>query len=260
MKLRSPAVLVYHGLAHVASDRDPAGLSVTSGMFDRQMRWLARRGWHALDLDAYLASRFGSRSGRRSVLLTFDDGYRSMLELGFPILRDLGFPGVVFVPSAMVGKTARWLDVMPDAPLVDADQLRALSDVGIEVGVHAMEHVFMPGLSDSELRRNTREARDALADLLGKAPRAFAYPQGRFDARVAAAVERAGFTVAFSLTREAGRFGVPRAEIGPSDDLRTLRVKLLPAYSAIGRALGRHPSLRRRIGSAVRPGPPVAPT
>jgi peptidoglycan/xylan/chitin deacetylase (PgdA/CDA1 family) len=255
MKPRSPAALVYHGLAPVAAHRDPASDSLTIGMFERQMRWLARRGWHPLDLDAFLAGRFGARSRRRSVLLTFDDGYRSTLELGFPIMRDLGFPGLLFVPSAMVGKTAEWLEVMPNTPLVDAEQLRALPESGIEVGAHGMDHVFMPDLSDHELHRNTQEARNALADLLGTAPRAFAYPQGRFDARVAAAVKRAGFTVAFSLTREGGRFAVPRAEIGPADDLRTFRVKLLPAYSAMSRALDRHPKLRRRIRRAVGPAP-----
>jgi peptidoglycan/xylan/chitin deacetylase (PgdA/CDA1 family) len=257
MKLRTPAVLMYHGLADGASERDPLGLCVTSGMFERQMRWLVRRGWHALDLDAYLASRFGSRSGRRTVLLTFDDGYQSTLELAFPLLRELGLPGLLFVPPGALGGTAQWWHAMPDAPLIDADQLRTLAGLGIEVGAHGMEHVFMPGLSDRELHRNTREARDALADLLGKPPRAFAYPQGHFDRRVAAAVKQAGFTVAFSVKLEGGRFGVPRIGISPSDDLQTFRVKLLPAYHAWGRALERHPRVRGSIRKLARLAPLV---
>jgi peptidoglycan/xylan/chitin deacetylase (PgdA/CDA1 family) len=251
MKLTSPSALVYHGIASSAAKRDPAGISLTRGMFERQMRWLAQRGWHSLDLDAYLAGRFGKGSHRRSILLTFDDGYVSTLEHAFPIMRNLGFPGVLFVPPAMVGETARWLDNEPETPLVDAQQLRALADLGIEVGAHGMEHVFMPGLSDEELRRNTHDAREALADLLGAAPRAFAYPQGRFDERVAAAVERAGFIVAFALTEDGGRFAVPRVEIGASDDMRTFRLKLLPGYGAMSRTLHHFPTLRRRIRRVV---------
>jgi peptidoglycan/xylan/chitin deacetylase (PgdA/CDA1 family) len=242
---------MYHALAAEASDRDPVGLSVTSGMFQRQMRWLARHGWRTLDLDAYLASRFGSRSGRRSVLLTFDDGYRSTLELGFPVLRELRFPGLLFVTPGAIGTTARWWDEMPDAPLVDADQLRTLANQGVEVGAHGMEHVVMPGLSDAELRRNTQDASHALADLVGRKPRAFAYPGGEFDGRVAAAVEQAGFTVAFSVTLDGGRFGVPRIGISSSDDLRTFRVKLVPAYQAANRAFAKHPNLRHRIRDLV---------
>jgi peptidoglycan/xylan/chitin deacetylase (PgdA/CDA1 family) len=235
MKFRSPAVLLYHGLADDTSDRDPAGLSVTSVMFERQMRWLAQHGWQGLDLDGYLASRSGSRSGQRSVLLTFDDGFRSMAELGFPVVRRLSFPGLLFVPAGMLGMTAQWWDSMPDARLIDSDQLCALGDAGIEVGVHGMEHVALPGLSDAELHRNTQEARDLLADLMGKRPRAFAYPGGVFDARVAAAVEQAGFTAAFSVIGNGGRFSVPRAEIVPTDDLRRFRLKLSPAYPALRR-------------------------
>jgi peptidoglycan/xylan/chitin deacetylase (PgdA/CDA1 family) len=210
-------------------------------MFERQMRWLARHAWRALDLDAYLAGRFGSRSGRRSVLLTFDDGFQSTAELAFPVLRRLSFPGLLFIPAGMVGKTAQWWDARPNAPLVDSDQLRALLDAGIEVGAHGMEHVFMPGLLDAELHRNTREARDVLADLLGTAPRAFAYPHGQFDARVAAAVERAGFTAAFSVTLEGAgdRFGLPRVEVGPADGMTRFRLKLSPAYSPLRRLRGR---------------------
>ena len=232
---RAPVTLLYHGLAAESADRDPTGLFVTGGMFGRQMRWLAQHGWQAVDLDAYLASRFGSRHGRRSVLLTFDDGLQSSVDLGLSVMQELGFPGLLFVPAGLVGKTAQWWDAMPDAPLVDADQLRTLADAGIEVGAHGMEHVFMPGMSDAELHRNTREARDVLADLLGKPPQAFAYPQGRFDARVAAAVERAGFTAAFSVSLDGGRFGLPRNEVVPADDLRRFRLKLSPAYSGLRR-------------------------
>jgi peptidoglycan/xylan/chitin deacetylase (PgdA/CDA1 family) len=247
MKLGSPAVLMYHALADETSDRDPKGLCVTSGMFERQMHLLASGGWHVLDLDAYLASRFGRRLIRRSVLLTFDDGYRSTLELGLPTMRNLGFSALLFVPPGAIGSTAQWWDAMPDAPLVDGGDLLNLADQGIEVGAHGMDHVFMPDLSDAELRRNTLAARDALADLLGRRPRAFAYPGGEFDARVATAVEKAGFTVAFSVVRDGGRFGVPRIGVGRSDDLRRFRVRLSPSYRAVDRMLAEHPNFRRRI-------------
>ena len=169
------------------------------------------------------------------MLLTFDDGFRSMAELGFPVVRRLDFSGLLFVPAGMLGKTARWWDSMPDAPLVDDDELRTFEDVGIEIGVHGMEHAAMPGLSDAELRRHTHDARDALADVLGKPPRAFAYPDGVYDARVAAAVERAGFTAAFSVIGDGRRFSLPRAEIVPTDDLRRFRLKLSLAYPALRR-------------------------
>jgi peptidoglycan/xylan/chitin deacetylase (PgdA/CDA1 family) len=38
--------------------------------------------------------------------LTFDDAYRSVFELGFPILSRLAFPGTVFVARAFPGGEA----------------------------------------------------------------------------------------------------------------------------------------------------------
>jgi peptidoglycan/xylan/chitin deacetylase (PgdA/CDA1 family) len=250
MSLRAPPVFLYHGIAQETSPADPCQ-AVTRQLFERQMRWLAEHHRASLDLDGFLACRSGTRSSRGAVLLTFDDGYQSTFEVGFPILRDLGLRALLFIPSALVGKTATWLERVPDTPLMDADQLRELAANGIEVGAHGMEHVSMPGLSDDELRRNTKHAREALGDVLGTAPRVFAYPDGRFDARAAAAVERAGFTAAFSVKQDGGRFGVPRVEVGPTDDMRTFRVKMVPGYRAMSRVADRFPSLRRRLRSAL---------
>jgi peptidoglycan/xylan/chitin deacetylase (PgdA/CDA1 family) len=246
-----PPVVLYHGIAPETSPEDPCQ-SVSQSLFERQMRWLAQHGRRTLDLDGFLACRFGSGSARRSVLLTFDDGYRSTFELALPILHNLGMRALLFIPSGMVGRTATWLQEVPDTPLVDANELRELSVNGVEVGVHGLEHLSMPGLSDRELLRNTKDARDALSDVLGTAPRAFAYPDGRFDGRVAAAVERAGFTVAFSAKQAGGRYGVPRAEVGPLDDMRTFRLKLLPGYHALNALADRFPMLRRRLRAAIR--------
>jgi peptidoglycan/xylan/chitin deacetylase (PgdA/CDA1 family) len=251
MNLRSPTALLYHDLLPEGSERDPSGQGVTVAMFGRQLRWLTQHGWHVLDLDGYLTGRFGGRSGRRAVLLTFDDGYRSTLEFGVPILRELAFPGLVFVPVGEIGQTARWRHEAPTVPLMDAGELRALRGDGIEIGVHGMSHVLLPGLSDGELCRETQDARDALADILGALPRAFAYPGGSFDARVAAAVKRAGFVAAFSTTSDGGRFGIPRTEVGSADTLRTLRIKLAPGYYPLSRALARLPALRRRLRRAL---------
>jgi peptidoglycan/xylan/chitin deacetylase (PgdA/CDA1 family) len=250
MSLRAPPVFLYHGIAQETSPDDPCQ-AVTRQLFERQMRWLAEHHRASLDLDDFLACRSGTRSARGAVLLTFDDGYQSTFDLAFPILHDLGLRALLFIPSGLVGKTATWLEQVPDTPLMDADHLRELAANGIEVGAHGMEHVSMPGLSDAELRRNTKDARDALGDVLGTAPRVFAYPDGRFDARAAAAVERAGFTAAFSVKQDGGRFGVPRVEVGPTDDMRTFRVKLLPGYRSMSRVADRFPWLRRKLRAAL---------
>ncbi|MGC0417671.1 polysaccharide deacetylase family protein [Embleya sp. AB8] len=90
------AVLGYHGIS------DPA---VFAGQLDR-LRRIARP--VSLDeVEAALAERRPLPD--RAVLLTFDDGERSILEHGLPLLRERGIPGVAYVvASAIDSRTPFW--------------------------------------------------------------------------------------------------------------------------------------------------------
>lgn len=82
--VRRLTVLAYHGID------DPT-------CFRHQLVYLARA-MRPVSLDEVLAAMHGGRSlPARAVLLTFDDGHRSLLEAGLPLLRERGFPGVAFI-------------------------------------------------------------------------------------------------------------------------------------------------------------------
>lgn len=42
------------------------------------------------------------------VIITFDDGYKSVAEYALPLMKDLNFKGVVYIPTAFIGKTNDW--------------------------------------------------------------------------------------------------------------------------------------------------------
>ncbi len=98
------AILAYHGV----DDEE---------RFARQLDWLVRN-THPLTLDELIAATVTRRRlPQHPVLLTFDDGHRSLLDMGFPLLRERGLPGVAFVVAGLVGSqkplwwaeaTARW--------------------------------------------------------------------------------------------------------------------------------------------------------
>ena len=87
-------VLCYHAL----SERWPAALSTTSARFEEQLELLLRRGYAPVTFEQAVTSP----TGRRTVAVTFDDAYRSVLELAHPIMERLGVPGTVFAPSELV--------------------------------------------------------------------------------------------------------------------------------------------------------------
>jgi glycosyltransferase involved in cell wall biosynthesis len=87
-------------------------VSATPETFVRQMRRLAASG-RAVALADVLAARAGeARLAPDAVLVTFDDGYADFAEHAWPVLRALGIPVTLFVPTAFPGNPAAafWWD------------------------------------------------------------------------------------------------------------------------------------------------------
>lgn len=101
-------VLAYHGVD------DPEN-------FASQLEWLCahRRPVSLDDLDR--ASRVGRPPDEPAFLVTFDDGRRSVLEQGAPVLSSLGVPGVLFVVAGLIGTSEPyWWDEAEQLSLAGA--------------------------------------------------------------------------------------------------------------------------------------------
>ncbi len=241
----TPLVLMYHGFGTRPAEADPQNLFVPVADFDRQLR-LLRRVFRPLDLDGYIAGwRHGGRWPARSFLLTMDDGYESVLGEAAPLLERYGVPAVAFVCPGRSGGTSAWMDETGDERLMTADQVRLLPGYGVDVGVHGMDHTLLPGLDDEALSTQVVASRDALTEILGHAPRAFAYPEGKFDDAAVRAVRDTGYEVAFSVEEGGDRFTVPRRAINTRDSVVTFGVKLMPGYDRLERMSAGRPAIRR---------------
>jgi peptidoglycan/xylan/chitin deacetylase (PgdA/CDA1 family) len=100
------------------------------------------------------------------------------------------------------------------------DQLRALAAT-MTVGFHTLRHPALPVLSDDALARALTEGRHELTGVTRRPLRLFAYPHGKADHRVAAQVQAAGYTAAWTGQPDAMRPGddpflLGRWEPGPA--------------------------------------------
>ncbi|NUP15727.1 MAG: polysaccharide deacetylase family protein [Streptomyces sp.] len=244
---RQPLVLMYHGVGLRSASQDPFCLFVPPDTLHRQLRLLLDRGWTPLTLRRYLRGDFP----RRSVLVTFDDGYQGLLDEGVPVLRELGVPATAFVLSGVLGGTSAWMAEMPDEPLLDADGVRALADAGLDVECHGWDHGDLANAEPGTLVRNLRDAAAALADITGRRARAFAYPYGTHDPAARRAAAEAGFEVAFSVHDGAGRYAIPRVDINATEIDATFRLKTWRGYPAVRRVSGAVPLLRPALHSLI---------
>ena len=198
-----PLIIAYHAVS--SSWRSP--LAITESVLRSQVEYLHRSGYVGLTFaDAERRTRDGTLP-RRSVVVTFDDGYASNL-LAAPILAEFGYPATVFVVTGFTdsGAALRWYGIEEDQESAAAElrpltwrELADLHDIGWEIGSHTVTHPLLPGLSGQELQVQLEQSRASIADRLG-ACETLAYPYGVADARVADAARAAGYFAACVLT------------------------------------------------------------
>jgi peptidoglycan/xylan/chitin deacetylase (PgdA/CDA1 family) len=105
---RASVVLLYHRVASGVAD--PWSLCVSPGRFREQMDVLVGR--DVVALDALVADLDASRR-RRSVAVTFDDGYADFATAALPVLAEHEIPATLFVATGALGGTAEfWWDAL----------------------------------------------------------------------------------------------------------------------------------------------------
>lgn len=215
-------VLMYHAIEH-SSWR----LAVTPRAFERQMAYLARH-----KLAASLSAIVDGTAGKRTVAVTFDDGYRDLMTVVRPVVERYRIPITVFVTSDLSSKTDR--DGRPRLSLQELKELAASPLVRIES--HAKTHRKLTELSDKEAEGEARESREELAALIGKRPEYLAYPYGARNAGAERAVEAAGYAAAFGITdglvtRRSPRYALPRVQVDATMTPLLFRARLTRAVA-----------------------------
>jgi peptidoglycan/xylan/chitin deacetylase (PgdA/CDA1 family) len=179
------------------------------------------------------------RSSPRQVALTFDDGYRGLLDHALPVLERFGFRATFFLVSDRVGGTNAWDAQHGDAPraLMSWDEAAGLLARGMEIGAHSRTHPFLPDLPDRVLEDEVRRSKETIEDRLGRPVRYFAYPHGLLDERCRRSVMAAGYAGACSSEpggngRATDPFLLRRTEISWHDSIRSFAFKARTGFGA----------------------------
>ena len=196
-------VLLYH---RVAADgpRSLADYFVDPSLFEEQMRFLRRHGFHTVtsaDLEQHRREQRPMHG--RPVLITFDDGYRDFYQVAWPILRRFGFTAEVFLPTDFVGGTADW-DSAHGVPadLMNWDEIRRAHAEGARFGSHLASHTAATRMDSETLLREGVRSRAILERRLGCDVRSVAPPYGACDERVVRVLQSCGFTQIFTTSPE----------------------------------------------------------
>ena len=225
------AVLAYHRLGVPGPGSWDNGYLVCEDAFAEHLDVLGAGGWEAISVDQLLTGlRDPTSLPPRAALVTFDDAYRSVVDVALPLMAERGMPGVVFAPTAHIGATNAFdLDTdQPQEAICSWDDLARLEAAGLSVQSHGVTHRSLAELDVVALHHELAASRAAIEDALGTRVTLFSYPYGAWDADLDVIAPllrltryRAAFLDSASLARlpAPDPYAIDRLTIGSDTDL-----------------------------------------
>jgi peptidoglycan/xylan/chitin deacetylase (PgdA/CDA1 family) len=206
-------VLMYHHVQEmeVAKQANQTSLTVTTDVFRAQMQYLKNSGYTTVS-PVNIISFFdsGAAVGKKSVLITFDDGYADFSLNALPILREFGLTATVFIPTGLVGNPG----------YLSWQQIGDAASSGIFFGNHTWSHKNVKQPFDV-LQKEITTADTQLSERGTNSPKIFAYPYGFSSTDAEKILSSLNYSLAFT-TKHGGtlckkqRYDLPRIRIGNS--------------------------------------------
>jgi peptidoglycan/xylan/chitin deacetylase (PgdA/CDA1 family) len=251
IRRKRSVVLGYHGVADCARKDDLFLLQVTPARFRSLLESMLEAGFRFLTLAEFVRESRGGTPPPGLAVVSFDDAMRNNLTTALPILRELGIPATVYVPTDWLGGQSPYIGPGGDGAILTAEELLELAAAGWELGGHTLSHADLSMLGYDEARREIEGGCTALAQLTGEPVQTFAYPFGRYGPVAIAAVRDVGLSAA--VTTGSGtwdRFELTRAMVGAADPFPILLLKLTDRYEPLLRSAPMR--LVRRITKELR--------
>ena len=180
-------VLCYHSIGDDESGKDPLVISVQR--FRAHMKGLKDNGYTSLtmkELDDYLENN--KPIPVKSIIITFDDGYKDNYTNAFPVLKEFNMKATMFVvPSLLDGETS-----------MTSEQVKEMSDYGIDIESHTYSHNRLNEMSYSEQLKEFSESKAGIEALTGKSVVSAAYPEGKYNENTKKAIKDSGYKMGFT--------------------------------------------------------------
>ncbi len=206
--------LMYHHIQDLgqAKTEGHAQLTVDTKNFRADMQYLKDKGYTVVPLtDLIDFFDTGKTLPKKTVVLTFDDGYDDFGTDAAPILKEFSFPATLFVPTGLMQNPGylAWStikDIASSQPILMAN--------------HTWSHHNM-GASRTVIEREVTTADTQLTEKGLDTPKVFAYPYGTTSSNAVQFLQQSGYKLAFTTVHgstlcKQQRLLLPRIRIGNS--------------------------------------------
>jgi len=182
--------------------------------FARHLEFLKKNHYQVISLPELVQAIAAHKPlPRKSVVITFDDGYEDNYTHAFPLLKRFGFPATIFLIADEIGK----------AGYLTLEQIKEMEKAGVTIGAHTRTHAYLPELSVDRQLEEVTGSKKILEKKLGHPVEHFAYPNGGFSEQIKILVREAGFKAACATNRgydrlNQDRYELKRIRFGDEDD------------------------------------------
>jgi peptidoglycan/xylan/chitin deacetylase (PgdA/CDA1 family) len=212
-KSATVAVLGYHEFVRGAPAND---MQLSIDRFRSQMQAIKDARLNVIPMSDFLAWRAGTKDiPDPSIVITMDDGWKSVHTLALPVLKEFGYPFTIFLYKKFVNLGGKSLTLA---------EIQDLTNAGGEIGSHSVSHPYKQkiegnyrqsqALGDQFLRSEMIDSRQFLEDLFKKPVLTYAYPGGYFTPREEEIGREAGYAALFTVNPSRVTWDTPATALG----------------------------------------------
>lgn len=220
---------MYHRIADIPGDRN----SLPVEKFIEQLEYLHHNGYQTVTMnDVYMHYTKQKKLPTKSVLLTFDDGYKDNYITALPLLKKYKMSAVVFPISNWIGRENQWEDFHKAATLtMTLDELKSWQKNGMEIASHTVNHPFLSTCKGSQLQAELLESKNYLSKELNTSIDFLCYPYGNFNKETMLIAKNVGYKAAFAIFDQVpiwhiNLFALPRIQISSRQSLNEFKLKV----------------------------------
>ena len=223
-------IISYHS---ISDENCPLSLSLYE--FERQLIFFKKNNFQSIhfnEIDNQSSNKF---------IITFDDGYKDLIENALPLLNKYNFKATCFIVSNLIGKNNIWDEHNKN---IKNKELMNLSDInfwlknGMFIGSHSKNHNKLTLLNKNDAVDEIINSKSELETLTGTSINSFCYPYGLYDENIIDIV-REKYDLAFTTNRSRfdtnkhDKYILPRIDMGKALSQIKLYLKFFTPYEDI---------------------------
>ena len=224
-------VLMYHSIS-----RDNNRISVSVTNFKKQMKLMSLLGYKG-----YSLNKINSKTSKKKIIITFDDGYENIFTEAMPVLKKFNFSATCFIVNKKIGYFNDWDKNQKNfkkKKLMNKKQINTWINNGFEVGSHTMNHYNLKYLSNDQKKYQILKPKQFFKTNYGINIQSFSYPFGCYNEDCLKILKR---NYKFAVTTKRSRYNkgkfnpleIPRVPVNSNTSIFKYFLKITSFYEDI---------------------------